>query len=126
MEDVGEVGRDDAADAEIQQRPGRVLARRAAAEILEGDEDLRAADSGSWFRTKSGRSLPSPSIAQRIEQVLAEAGTLDGLQEPRRNDLVGVDFAIGIGAATPVRVVNFPWRFLNHRSALRPLRLVGA
>ena len=40
VEDVGEAGRDDAADAEIQQRPGRVLARRAAAEILAGDEDL--------------------------------------------------------------------------------------
>ena len=34
VEDVGEVRRDDAADAEIQQRPWRVLARGAAAEIF--------------------------------------------------------------------------------------------
>ena len=39
-EDVGEAGRDDAADAEVLQRPGRVLARRAAAEIVAGDQDL--------------------------------------------------------------------------------------
>jgi hypothetical protein len=35
--------RDHAADAEIQQRPGRVFARRAAAEIVARDEDLRIA-----------------------------------------------------------------------------------
>src|SRR5581483_304632 len=37
VEDVGEAGGDDAADAEIQERPGRVLAGRAAAEIVAGD-----------------------------------------------------------------------------------------
>ena len=43
VEDVGEVGRDHAAYAEIQQRPGRVLTRRAAAEILMRDQDFRVA-----------------------------------------------------------------------------------
>src|SRR3712207_8927519 len=33
VKNVGEAGRDDAADAEIEQGPGRVLARRAAPEI---------------------------------------------------------------------------------------------
>ena len=37
-------GRDHAADAEVEQRPGRVLARAAAAEILAGDQDLRRCD----------------------------------------------------------------------------------
>ncbi len=44
VENVGEVGRDHAADAEIEQRPGRVLARGAAAEIVAGDEDLGVRD----------------------------------------------------------------------------------
>ena len=39
VENVAERGRDHAADAEIHQRPGRVLAR-AAAEIVAGDQDL--------------------------------------------------------------------------------------
>ena len=40
VENVGEARRDDAADAEIEQRPGRVLAALAAAEIFAGDQDL--------------------------------------------------------------------------------------
>jgi hypothetical protein len=41
-EDVGECGRDDGAEAVVAERPGGVLAARAAAEVLAGDEDLRA------------------------------------------------------------------------------------
>src|SRR3546814_2555054 len=40
VEDVREGFADHAADAEIVQRPGGVLARRAAAEILGGDQDF--------------------------------------------------------------------------------------
>ena len=43
VEDVGEARCDDAADAEIEQRPGRVLAARPAAEILGADQDLGVA-----------------------------------------------------------------------------------
>ena len=43
VEDVAERWRDDAADAEIGQRPRSVLARRAAAEVLVRDDDLRVA-----------------------------------------------------------------------------------
>src|SRR6266567_6902197 len=43
IEDVGEARGDDAADAEIRERPRRVLARGAAAEILAGDQDPGAA-----------------------------------------------------------------------------------
>src|SRR3546814_7928791 len=35
-------GGDHAADAIVEQRPGGMLARRAAAEIVAGDQDLRA------------------------------------------------------------------------------------
>src|SRR5262245_5928949 len=41
VEDVGEGRRDQATNAEIEQRPRRVLARGAAAEILAGYENLR-------------------------------------------------------------------------------------
>src|SRR6218665_1586018 len=40
VEDVGERGGDDAANAEVVQRPGRVLARGAAAEILQRHDQL--------------------------------------------------------------------------------------
>src|SRR5689334_7878135 len=40
VEDVGEILGDDAADAEVEQRPGRMLAARAAAEVGAGDDDL--------------------------------------------------------------------------------------
>ena len=40
-EDIGEARRDDAADTEIEQRPGRVFAARAAAEVLVGDQYRR-------------------------------------------------------------------------------------
>src|SRR5262245_26063352 len=40
VEDVGEVLGDDAADAEVEQGPRRVLAARAAAEVGAGNDDL--------------------------------------------------------------------------------------
>src|SRR6266436_3950794 len=43
VEDVAERGRDHAADAEIHERPRRVLAARAAAEIVARDQDLGVA-----------------------------------------------------------------------------------
>ena len=41
LEDVGERRRDDGAKTPADERPGRVLARRAAAEVRARDEDLR-------------------------------------------------------------------------------------
>ena len=89
-EDVGEGGRDHAADAEIQQRPGRVLARGAAAEVLAGDQDLRVAVGLAVEHEL--RPLAAVVVeAQRLEQVDAEPGALDRLEVARRDDLVGVD-----------------------------------
>ena len=58
IKNVGEARRDDAANAKIEQGPGRMLAARPAAEILRADQDLGVAV-GAWFRTKSGFSEPS-------------------------------------------------------------------
>ena len=90
VEDVAERGRDDAADAEIGQRPGGVLARRAAAEVLVRDDDLRVAV-GFLVQDELGAFLAGAVEAQRVEQVHAETGALDGLQEARGDHLVGVD-----------------------------------
>jgi hypothetical protein len=49
-------------------------------------------------------------IAHLVEQVLAEAGALDGLQELLGDDHVGVDIDQGMGAATPVSLVNLSIR----------------
>ena len=83
-------GRDDAADAEVEQRPGRMLAARAAAEILARDEDLRPCDRPACS-ARSRRLLAGGIVADLVEQVLAEPGPLDRLQELLRDDLVGVD-----------------------------------
>src|SRR4051794_7207644 len=78
VEDVGEVRRDDAADAEIQQCPGGVLAGRAAAEVFMRNQNLRLAV-GSLVEDETRVFRPVLVVAQRVEQVHAQAGALDGL-----------------------------------------------
>jgi hypothetical protein len=87
---VAEAGRDDASDAEIGQRPDRMLARRSAAEIAVGDEDLRL----------SARRLVKHEIAalaavlvetEHLEQMFAEPGAGQRFHIIRGNDHVGID-----------------------------------
>ena len=78
-EDVGEARRDDGPEAVVLQRPGRVLAARAAAEVAPGDEDLVA------------RQVPVGLLGPVVEEELAEARALDALEELLGDDLVGVD-----------------------------------
>lgn len=91
-EDVAEAGRDDALDAEIEQRPGSVLAAGAAAEVgTRADEDLGVAvgglveDEGGVFLVGAG------FVAPRVEECGAQAGALDGFEELLGDDGVGVD-----------------------------------
>ena len=79
VEDVGERGRDDRLEAEVLQRPGRVLARGATAEVATRDQDR--------VRLELDLAVADPVV----EEELAEAGALDPLQELLRDDLVGVD-----------------------------------
>src|SRR5216684_7221952 len=90
VEDVGEARRDDAAYAEIQERPGRVLARAAAAEILADDQDLRL-PVGRLVEDEIRVLRPVIAVAQLVEEGLAQAGALDRLQMLLGDDLVGVD-----------------------------------
>src|SRR4029453_14227310 len=79
VEDVGEILGDEAADAEVEQRPRRVLAARAAAEVGAGDDDLGVL---------VGRLVEDEVLllavgcpAHLVEQAVLETGALDGLQE---------------------------------------------
>ena len=98
-EDVGERRRNHAAKPVIDQRPGRVLARGPAAEILARQEDLRTLVARlveDEIRVERAARVVHPGlavveVAPRIEQVGSEAGALDRLEELLRNDRVGVD-----------------------------------
>ncbi|CDX62803.1 hypothetical protein MPL3365_80005 [Mesorhizobium plurifarium] len=90
VEDVGERGRDHAADAEVEQRPGRVLAARAAAEIVAGDQDLRLAV-GRLVEHEIRVLRTVLVVAHLGEQAGAEPGALDRLEIILRDDHVGVD-----------------------------------
>ena len=71
-EDVGERGADHRAEAEAGERPRRVLARGAAAEVVARQQDLRALGVGV-FRTKSGFGAVGV-VAPVGEQRRAEPG----------------------------------------------------
>src|SRR3954471_8011154 len=78
-EDVGEARRDDRLEAVVLQRPRRVLAAGAAAEVRAGGED------------RVLREAPAVLLRPVVEQELAEARALDALEELLGNDLVGID-----------------------------------
>ena len=93
-EDVGKGWRDDGEEAVLVERPGSVLARAAAAEVLLGDEDLCAL----VLRLVEHEVRPLLDDVRRLgvvapveEEELAVAGALDALEELLRDDLVGVD-----------------------------------
>src|ERR1019366_6059061 len=70
--------------------PGRVLARRAAAEILARHEDLGPLRVGAVQR-EVGIDRSFGQAAPVGEDAVAEALLVRHLQEARRDDLVGVD-----------------------------------
>ena len=72
-EDVGELGADDGLEAEILQRPRRVFARGAAADVAAGDED-RARPALRAVQREVGLRIAGGVVAPVGEQVFAEAG----------------------------------------------------
>ena len=67
-----------------------MFARRAAAEILAGDDDL-GIGVGLAVENEIAGFLTVGVGAQLVEQPLAEAGALDGFQKLFRDDLIGID-----------------------------------
>jgi hypothetical protein len=90
VEDAGEARRDDTAQAEVEERPRRMLAARSTAEIVAGDQhagarilrlvqhEVRNGDAGLVK-------------AHVVEQSLAQAFALHGLEELLGDNLVGID-----------------------------------
>ena len=68
-----------------------MLAARAAAEVLAGDENLRALVARIVERERSGSGSPEAVLPPVEEEKLAVAGALDALQELLGNDLVRID-----------------------------------
>src|SRR6185312_2440825 len=80
-------------DAVVQQRPRRVLARGAAAEVAPGYHDAAALR----FRPveREGRVVAAVrQVAPVLEAVLAQACARGGGEEARRDDAVGVDVLV--------------------------------
>src|SRR6056297_3187749 len=71
-----------------------MFARRSAAEILAGHEDLRLAV--EWMVPHETGDLVAVVVkAHLVEQVLAEARALDRFQELLGDDHVGIDIGLG-------------------------------
>ncbi len=64
VEDVGERGGDDGAEAPVLKPPWCVLARRAAPEVGAGDEDARPGSTAGLLRKNSGSCWPSDKRRQ--------------------------------------------------------------
>src|SRR5882672_3483523 len=98
-EDIGVRGCDDRAKSVLAERPGRVLARAAAAEVLACDQDARTpvarlVEHEVGVDPPLGLGFARPplvEIAPGVEKIRTEPCTLDRLQELLGDDLVGVD-----------------------------------
>ena len=98
-EDVGEARRDHAPESVVVQRPRRMFTRRPAPEVLPGDQHggaLVARLVQHEVRVQRPPAVVHAGLAviqitPFVEQVRAEAGTLDRLQELFRNDRIGID-----------------------------------
>jgi hypothetical protein len=89
LENVGEAGADHGAEAELRERPRGVLAGAAAAEVIAGQQNLRA------FAARRVEDevgfLPIGIVAPVVEELLVEPFLRDGLQKARGDDLIGID-----------------------------------
>src|SRR3954454_11188447 len=91
--DVGERRADDRPEACIEEGPGSVLTRGAAAEVRAGDKDPGAGGSRiveRESRTRAAVRLPPPVG----EESLAEPFAPRRLEIPGGGDLVGIDVAL--------------------------------
>ena len=93
-EDLAEARRDDAADAEIRQRPHRLLAARSGPEARPGDEDAGAVVGRPVQHEVRHRTaiLAPPPV---VEQVFPQPVLVQQQQEARREDDVRIDIGVG-------------------------------
>ncbi len=88
--DVCKAFRDNAAYAHVEDRPRRMFAGGATAEIFAGDQNAGAAI-GSLVQNEVGFFRPVLVITDIVEGMYPQSGALYGFQELLGNDDVGVD-----------------------------------
>src|SRR4026209_1728664 len=110
-EDLGERTADDGADAPLLEGLGRVLARGAAAEVQAGHQHR-----GPFVRLLVERML-GIVLARVLEGVQAQPLVGHRLEEPRRDDPIGVDVVARHRNASSR---HLPPRALAHRAASAP------
>src|SRR6266480_546386 len=116
-EDVRERRREDRAEAVLAEGPDRVFARRAAAEVLPGEEDARAPGAGVVELEVRVRTTVGPE-APVVEQGGSEPGAFHPLEELLRNDLVGIH----VGARQGRQPTGVTHERLHHAGSLPHLR----
>src|SRR4030095_16698582 len=92
-EDVGDLGADDGAEAVVQQRPRRMLARGAAAKIAAGHQNGAACSLWSIER-EVGLRRAVRVVAPVCESLSAQAFFRGRSQKARGDDLVRVDIRV--------------------------------
>ena len=90
VEDIGKRRGDDTADTPVEQRPRRMFAGGAAAEIVTRHQNLRLAV-GRFVEHEIGVFRPVLVQPHFGEQPFGETGALDRFQVILRDDHVGVD-----------------------------------
>ena len=90
------LGREDGLDAPAPERPRRVLARAAGAEVVAGEQDLAGRPCRAGRATNGGSFRdPSSSNRQSRNSASREALLVGHLEVAGRDDLVGVDVLRG-------------------------------
>src|SRR5262249_30071708 len=115
-EDLAERPPDDGGDAPAHKCLRRMLARRPAAEGLSNDQNERALVS-----RRGGRMLRAV-LARGLDGVLVHRIERDFLQEPCRDEPVGVDVIAGYRNPTPHDLTTL----VVHRGAHRRISLTSA
>mmetsp|Transcript_1008 Transcript_1008/g.1958 ORF Transcript_1008/g.1958 Transcript_1008/m.1958 type:complete len:225 (+) Transcript_1008:654-1328(+) len=126
VKNIRERRRDHAADAEVQQRPGRMFTRGSATEVVASHKDLRVAI-GRLVQDEIGDLVAVIVIAHLVKQVHPKARTLDRLQELLGNDHVGIDVDQGHrrgNAGQFGEFVHGEHLSLSRSQTLKPLSLI--
>src|SRR5207244_4525928 len=90
VEDVRVTGRDDDAEAVVDEGPGGVLAARAAAEVGAREQNRRATVA-RLVQHKIGVWLPALKVSPVVKQELPVAVARQQLQKLLGHDLIGID-----------------------------------
>ena len=90
LENIRERSADHRAESILRQRPGSMLARTAASEVVAGQQNLRGLRLGlvqNEIRLRRSVGVVAPVA----EKLIAQSVLRNRLQESRRNDLIRID-----------------------------------